>query len=220
MNLRKKLSLGIILLIGLSAFVSCNKNTSKNDSATESRTVSVGGIANFTYSDSLLLNPDVPFELLVDEEYKKLLPDTFNYDRFKPEVVLVAQNLDLKDSLALKSFPNIVLNLENPEDASRIYLSDAIKANILESILRGINGTAYKISDWKNIDTFLTKDSINGLMVSYTQVGADNKALNIDNTYLFPRGKMIRITLVSPDGTYTKWKQYYNDIVNSVVFKQ
>lgn len=211
-----KVYISLIVCLVLFVFVGCkgaNNELSKKDN-----TVNIDDVASFTYQEGLQVNPDIPFKLLVDKEYIKMLPDTFNYEAYKPNVLLLPKDLNVKDTADLGSFPSIAINLENPGKVADVYLGSKVRDYLIGSLANSILGTSYKINLWKDISTFVSKDSVNGLLISYRQINDDNKALNIDNSYLFPHGKMIRITLTSPDSTYNEWKKYYDDIISSVVF--
>lgn len=180
--------------------------------------INIKGIADISYPASIEARNDIPFELLINPEDKKQLPDGINYEEFRPNLILLQKGFNEEDSIQLKEFPNIIVNALSLEDfdASILeteYVSSLIN-NVSSLIQQNAQRTSSTISEWKALP--VTK--INGattLRFEYKLENRNKKPLHIIMSYLFKDDKQVEITLSTPDKDLEKWTSIYNEIVNS-----
>lgn len=185
----------------------------------KNQTTSIKGIANLQYPASVEVRNDIPFEFLINPEDKKLLPDSVNYEEFRPNLILLQKGFNEKDSELLKEFPNIVANAISLENFNASILETEYAAslsnNVNSLVQQNAQRTASTISDWKTLP--VTK--INGataLRFEYKLENSNKKILNIIVTYLFQDDKQVEITLSAPNKDLKKWTAIYNEILNTV----
>lgn len=183
------------------------------------QSVSLKGIADLSYPSSVEVRNDIPFEVLINQDDKKILPDSVDYEQFRPALILLGKSFDEKDSLQLSEFPNIVANALILEgfDASILETEyvESLSNNVSNLIQQNAERTASIVSDWSAIP--VTK--INGATVlrfEYKLQNQNKKVLNIIISYFFKDDKQVEVTLSAPAKDLKKWAAIYNEILNNV----
>lgn len=180
----------------------------------------VKGIAVVPYPASVEVRNDIPFELLINPVDKKLLPDSVDYEKFRPNLILLKKGFNEKDSLQLKEFPNIIVNALTIDsfDASILETEYAISLGkaIHNMIYENADRTSSTVSNWNELPI----TQINGAKVlrfEYKLESQNKKILNIIVSYLFKNDKQVEITLSSPDKNLKEWASIYDNILNNVL---
>lgn len=190
---------------------------SQEDSVMQS--VNVKGIANVVYPSSIEVRNDIPFELLISPDDKKMLPDSVDYESFRPHLVLLLKGFNEKDSIQLKEFPNIVVNtlvLESfdPSILETEY-STLFSNNVAGIIQQNAQRTSSVLSDWNALPI----NKINGATVLRFEYKLENqhkKVLNIVVAYLFKGNKQVEVTLSAPNKDLKKWIPIYDGILSNL----
>nr|WP_297168851.1 hypothetical protein [uncultured Dysgonomonas sp.] len=179
----------------------------------------VKGIAVVSYPSSVEERNNIPFELLINPADKALLPDSTDYEKFRPNLILLEKGFNEKDSVQLKEFPNIVVNAVTIDsfDASILETEYAVSlAKAINSIIyQNADRTSSSVSDLKELPI----SQINGAKVlrfEYRLESQNRKILNIIVSYLFKNDKQVEVTLTSPDKDLKKWTSIYNEVLNNI----
>lgn len=179
----------------------------------------VKGIAVVSYPSSVEERNNIPFELLINPVDKALLPDSTDYEKFRPNLILLEKGFNEKDSVQLKEFPNIVVNAVTIDsfDASILETEYAVSlAKAINSIIyQNADRTSSSVSDLKELPI----SQINGAKVlrfEYRLESQNKKILNIIVSYLFKNDKQVEVTLTSPDKDLKKWTSIYNEVLNNI----
>ncbi len=179
----------------------------------------VKGIAVVSYPASVEVRNDIPFELLINPVDKILLPDSVDYEKFRPNLILLKKGFNEKDSLQLKEFPNIIVNALTIDsfDASILETEYAVSLGkaIHNMIYENADRTSSSVSNWNELPI----TQINGAKVlrfEYKLESQNKKILNIIVSYLFKNDKQVEITLSSPDKNLKEWASIYDNILNNV----
>lgn len=185
----------------------------------ESQSVNVHGIATVSYPTDVEIRNDIPFELLINQDDKKLLPDSVDYEKFRPNLILLKKGFNEKDSEQLKEFPNIVINALALDGFDDSILETEYTASLINKvhdvILQNAERTSSSISNWNALPI----GKINGMKVlrfEYKLESQNKKVLNIIMSYLFKDNKQVEVTLSAPDKDLKNWLGIYNDILNHV----
>lgn len=183
------------------------------------KSVNIEGIANVLYPASVEVRNDIPFELLINPDDKKLLPDGVDFEKFRPHLILLAKGFNEKDSVQLKEFPNIVINALTLDgfDASILETEYAasLSNNIHELIQQNAQRTSSIVSDWNALPVTAINE-VTLLRFEYKLENQNKKVLNIIMSYLFKGNKQVEVTLSAPNKDLKKWNTIYNDILNNI----
>lgn len=181
--------------------------------------VNVEGIAHVVYPASVEVRNDIPFELLINPDDKKLLPDSVDYEKFRPHLILLEKGFNEKDSTQLKEFPNIIINALTLDGFDASILETEYAASLTNNIHGLINQNAERtsavISNWNALP--VTK--VNGVTIlkfEYKLENQNKKVLNIIMSYLFKGNKQVEVTLSAPNKDLKKWDAIYNDVLNNI----
>lgn len=202
----------IAVILGLVKLHTISLENEKNQS------IGIKGIANIEYPASVEVRNDIPFELLINAEDKALLPESVNFEDFRPNVILLKKSFNEKDSLQLKEFPNIIANAISLEnfDASILETeyAESLGENLNNLVKQNAERTSSKISDWQASPI----SKINGATVlkfKYKLENRNKKNLNIIIAYLFKDNKQVEITLTAPNKNIEEWTAIYNEVLNT-----
>lgn len=183
------------------------------------QTVNVQGIVNILYPTSIEARNDIPFEVLVNPEDKKLLPDSVNIEKFRPNLILLQKGFNEKDSSQLKEFPNIIVNaITIPSFNASILETEyasSISGKLYGVIQHNAELTSSIVSDWKALPLM----KINGataLRFQYKLENSNKRILNIYMSYLFKDDKQVEVTLSTPNNDKKRWFAIYNSILNNL----
>lgn len=179
----------------------------------------VNGVAVVSYPVSLEVRNDIPFELLINPADKNLLPDSVDYEKFRPHLILLKNGFDEKDSSQLKEFPNIIVNALTIDnfDASILETEYAVSLGkaIHGMVYQNADRTSSSVSNWNELPI----GQINGAKVlrfEYKLESQNKKIMNIIVSYLFKKDKQVEITLSSPNKDLKEWTPIYDNILNNV----
>ncbi|PXV62693.1 hypothetical protein CLV62_11882 [Dysgonomonas alginatilytica] len=214
--MRKNVIFVIVFIAVILGLVRLHTISSDNE---KSQTISINGIANIQYPASVEPRNDIPFELLINPEDKALLPDSVNYEEFRPNLILLQKGFNEKNNQLLKEFPNIVANAILLENFNASILETEYATSLSDNINRLIEQNAQRttstISDWRTLPV----TNINGataLRFEYKLENRNKKVLNIIITYLFKDDKQVELTLSAPNKDLEKWTVIYNEVLNNI----
>lgn len=185
---------------------------------TFTRKVNIGDVAIFEYSTDIQDRKDIPFRYLVDNEFKKVLGDSVDYEQFRPGLLFVDRNLAISDSTNIPPFGSISFNIL-PEYNERSLKKDSIKLNVIEgsiklNVQRNIDSTDYKINKWGEFKV-VELGGVPAIQYSYEQQLRDQEASQVYATYLFDKSAQIQVSMSSPLSTLPDWKNRYDKIIES-----
>lgn len=186
------------------------------------KTITIDELISISYPDQIEERSDIPFVLLLDNEYKKSLPENTDYEKYKPKSIFLAKNFNENDTTQLQSFPNIVVNVRNIEPVNFSELTDDAKTQILTHIQSTIENevekTSYQITNWDELDSHLLDDGII-FRASYTKKNElTDRTVSSTVSYIFSKNREIEITLSTPGETTNKWRNIYDEMIDSVEF--
>lgn len=185
--------------------------------------IEIKGIVELKYPSALEERTDIPFEKLVDPEYKKSLPDTIDYESFRPHKIFLERGFDANDPEQLKDFSNIVMNANEINGFDANALSEdmirQISENVRTAIEQNTSKTTYRIENWKSYPV----TEINGAKAfryEYSQTDTvTGKTTKLHMTYLFKNNRQFEILLTSSPRNFDHWLALYNQMVNTIVIK-
>lgn len=184
-----------------------------------SQSVSLKGIAHLSYPASVELRDDIPFGVLINPDDKKILPDSVDYEQFRPALILLEKGFNEKDSMQLSAFPNIVANalLLDGFDASILETEyvESLSNNVRDMISQNAERTSSIVSEW-NATPIKKINGATVLRFEYKLQNQNKKELNIIVSYLFKGNKQVEVTLSAPNKDLKKWLTIYNEILNNV----
>lgn len=186
------------------------------------KTIALDEVVSISYPQSVEERSDIPFELLLDKEYKKSLPEGINYEQYRPKLIFLAKNFNEQDSVQLLSFPNIVVNMHTIQPIDYKEMTDDTKEAILKQIQSTIENstqnTSYRIIKWNNLDSYLINDGI-AFKVSFVKENTETQAIvSSVITYLFNKDHEVEIISSIPGEAINEWTSIYDKMVNSVMF--
>lgn len=178
------------------------------------QTIEVGEFFTIKYPADIDLRNDIPFAKLVDPEFKAILPDSIDYEQYRPEFIFLSSDFNDKDSLSFVSFANIVVR-DGVYKGFPGSINEDLIAAVKASLENNLSQTSYHITSWNEVE----KMDINGavtLKVSFTQQN-ENKSIDVISTYLFKGDQLLQISLSLPENeNKTKWLAIYDKIIEAV----
>lgn len=203
----------IAVILGLVKLHSIASEDQKN------QTINIKGVVDLQYPASVEVRNDIPFELLINPEDKKLLPDSVNCEKFRPDLIFLQKGFNEKDSLQLKEFPNIVANVVSLEyfDASTLKPEhiEALGNKVNDFVKQNANRTSSIVSEWKTLP-MAKINGVTALKFEYKLTNKNGKILYIIISYLLKGNKQVEIILSSPKNDLVKWTAIYNKVLNTV----
>lgn len=208
----------LLLLLTSALFVSCNSKADKNNNTSQSNSsLKIENVGEVFFSSNIESRNDIPFALLIDEEFKQKLPDTTNYEIYRPASIFLEKGFNEKDSTQLKSFPSITITVL----PQQINLMDSMLVeNIITLTRANIEGTNYKIIDWTELDSQTpVSDTIPSFRLAYTQLNEKKKEeMKVISQYIFRDKNLVIINLSSPQKNYDEWKPYFDQLIKNIKF--
>lgn len=183
--------------------------------------IDVLNIGSLNYPSAVEERSDIPFKLLVDEEYRKLVGDSVDYEKFRPALIFFEKGFvppvegQKKVSFGYISVTAMTGKYRFPKELSTIQ-KETLEKSIRHDVDTNLVGTGFKIKKW---DAFEFKN-INGLpsvTYSYQQELKGKAHTNIITTSMYDSDVQLQITLSAPQKEYKKWLPYYNTMVLSFV---
>lgn len=182
------------------------------------RSVNIADIATLRYPTTIAERKDIPFKYLVDKEFKRILGDSTDYEKFRPGLLFLDRDFEIGDSTDVAPFGSLSLNVI-PEFNKRVLNKDSLNLRILEQNIKAgvqvnIDSTAYKISRWG--DFYLTETKgLPTLIYSYTQRKAEGEPSDIYSACIFDKTLQIQLTASAPESQSAEWKSHFEDILSS-----
>lgn len=205
-----------LVIIGLIKLHYCSVDEKSN-----MQTAAIGQSGLLYYPASLENRVDIPFELLIDPEFRELLPSDIDYEGLRPQVILLKKSFDYNDPAQLGEFPNITVN-GLLADVDIVGFTpeqiDIIKNNMRESVLNGLSSTSYKITDEKPVDVSTTGKQYL-FKYQYRQASDNGKNMNVITSYIWDGKNQVSAILSSPDKNLKEWQVIYNNLLNSIEFR-
>lgn len=185
---------------------------------TFNRKVNIADIATFEYPTEIQDRKDIPFKYLVDNEYKKILGDSVNYEQFRPGLLFLDRDFVITDSTNVPAFGSLSFNVL-PEYKKRTLSKDSIKVDVLESniklnVQQNIDSTDYRINKWGEFKV-VELSGVPAIQYSYEQQLRDEQPSEVHSTYIFDKPAQIQISMSSPINTLPDWKNRYDKILES-----
>lgn len=182
------------------------------------RKVNIADIATFEYPTEIQDRKDIPFKYLVDNEFKKILGDSIDYEQFRPGLLFVERDFEITDTINVAPFGSLSFNVL-PEYNKRILSEDSIKIDVLESriklnIQQNIDSTDYWINKWGEFKV-VELGGVPAIQYSYEQQLRDEQPSEVHSTYIFDKPAQIQISMSSPITTLADWKNRYDEILKS-----
>lgn len=173
-------------------------------------------------SDFVEERSNIPFVLLVDEESKKVLGDSIDYEQFRPDLLFLQKGFNEKDPMQLKSFNSITIDgkegnftrLSNPDSLS----VDLVRAEFEASTKRNLARTGYKLLNWGENFKCSAPASHREICYSYTQQKEGEEPKVISITYFVTKAKQIGFIMTCKQSDYNKWCPEYDRLVTSFRF--
>lgn len=178
--------------------------------------LNTGSIA---YPVNLEERSDIPFKFLVDEEFKKLLSDSVDYEKFRPTLIFFEKGFVVpKPSGKKVSFGYITITALSgryrfPKEMSAVQKSK-MESNIKQDVDTNLVNTQFKVKKWNSFEF----KNINGLVAiqySYEQTLKGKNQTTIITTNLYDTDVQLQIVLSAPQKEYSKWLIYYNQIIGT-----
>lgn len=185
------------------------------------KTVNVNNIVTIKHSPDLKDGQSIPFSQLLDIEYKKLLPESIDYETLRPNLILLSAEFNANNPLQLDYFPNIYINAEEDNSQTTMLTDfDDTKIEVLKRATeRSLKQTPYEIIEWLPVAK-ISIDNAPGIKLSYKQKNTNNGRIsNIVKTSAQKDNKEINIIMSVSDEDLFQWMKYYNGIVSSINFE-
>lgn len=182
------------------------------------RKINIADIATLEYPTDIQDRKDIPFKYLVDNEFKKILGDSIDYEPFRPQLLFLNRNFVLSDSTNMPAFGNISINIA-PKYNNRNIKKDSLRLDVLENnikqaVLKNLDSTDYKINKWGEF-RIEELGGIPAIRYSYQQQLRGEDVSEVYSTYIFDKSAQIQISMFSPLSTLPDWKKRYETILNS-----
>lgn len=182
------------------------------------RKINIADIATFEYQTHIQDRKDIQFKFLIDNEFKKVLGDSVNYEKFRPDLLFLDRNFTITDSTNVAPFGSISFSLI-PQHNARVLKADSLNAELLQenmkkSVEENLASTDYKIKSWGDFKV----SELQGLpafQYSYEQQLKDKEPLKVYATYIFDKSEQIQLTMSSPLSSLPEWKNNYDNILAS-----
>lgn len=204
----------LALIIGLVATNLRGQNRS------ETKKIDIFNIGTISYPTDIEERSDIPFENLIDPEFRKLLNDSTDYDKLRPSLIFLKKDFDStvlgKEKV---SFGYISLTaLTGTYQIPRI-LSDeqkkGIEENIKKNTLNNLNGTSFKITKWYPFQ-FTEINGLPAVQYHYEQSLKGKSKTEISATFIYDNDIQFQLVLASPKKEYKKWVSYYEEMQKSI----
>ncbi len=185
---------------------------------TFNRKVNIADIATFEYPTEIQDRKDIPFRHLVDNEFKKILGDSVNYEQFRPGLLFLDRDFAITDTTNVPAFGSLSFNVL-PEYKKRTLSKDSIKVDVLESniklnVQQNIDSTDYRINKWGEFKV-VELGGVPAIQYSYEQQLREEQPSEVHSTYIFDKPAQIQISMSSPINTLPDWKNRYDKILES-----
>ncbi len=197
-----------VLLIVLLSFPLVYVSAQKNKKL-EVQDINVLNIGSLTYPSAIEERSDIPFKTLVDEQYRKLLGDTVDYEKFRPALIFFEKGFtppvegQKKVTFGYISVTVITGKYRFPKE-----LTDVQKQKLQHSVRNDIDtnlaGTDIKVKKWDSFDF----NRINGLFAmqyTYQQAVKGKDLTNIATTTMYDSDVQLQVSLSAPKKEYKKW---------------
>ena len=183
------------------------------------RIVTLGKTGTILYPNEIEERSDIPFVKLVDEESKRILGDSIDYEKFRPYLLFLDKDFNENDPAQLKSFNSITINTTQG-DFLEINNSDSISNNKVESIIKmteekNLQNTSYRINKWDDFEFKQLPKNIRKISYSFIQNKDNSESKYICITYFYTNSTQTKVTLTCNVADYSRWQPIYNNLVNS-----
>lgn len=183
--------------------------------------IDVLNVGTLSYPSAIEERSDIPFKLLVDKEYRELLGDTVNYEKFRPSLIFFEKGFQPPVEGQKKvSFGYITVTMMTgkyrfPKELSTIQ-KEALEANIRNDVNTNLEGTNFDVKKWSPFE-FKTINGLFSITYSYQQLLNKKNRTDIITTQMYDSDVQLQITLSAPAKEYKKWLPYYNTMIHSFV---
>lgn len=207
------------LVLVLLLFVQTNSIVGKEKVSTALNKVDILNVGSVAYPSNLEERSDIPFETLVDEEFRKLIGDTVNYEKFRPTLIFFEKGftapnlLEKKVSFGYISITALSGKYRFPKEMSEVQ-KNKIENNIKHDVDTNLVGTQFKVKKW-NPFRFKYINGLTAIQYSYEQTLKGKDQTNIMTTNLYDSDLQLQIVLSAPKKEYKKWLKYYNQILET-----
>lgn len=206
-------------LIFLLFIVQTNILIAKSILVTPLKRIDVLNVGSIAYPSSLEERSDIPFRLLVDKEFKKLIGDSVDLEKIRPTLIFLEKDFTAPSEEGEKvTFGYISVAALSGKYSFPQEISDIQKAKIETSFKQDVNanlnGTQFQIKKWNPFEY----KNINGLVsiqYSYEQWLGGKDKMNVITTNLYDSDLQLQIILSAPSKEYKKWQAYYNQILTT-----
>lgn len=184
--------------------------------------VSIGNFVDITNISDLEERSDIPFEILIDPDLKQNLPDTINYDAFKPNKVFLEKGFDANNPNQLKEFGNIVVIVNSIPGLQKLLedkkmfelLSDQLKGSI-DKNAESISAT---ITDWQELPLSDLNDA-SIVMFRYVQTKKDGRQTINVVSCIFKNDHQVQVIMSAPNRDAEVWMNRYQELLESVYIR-
>lgn len=182
------------------------------------RKMNIADRAIFEYPTTISNNVDIPFRYLLDNEFKKVLGDSVDYDQFKPGLLFLDHKFAIADTLNVPAFGCITVNVE-PVSRNRDLNKDSINMDLFETKMKAIVSdnivdTDYKILEWGD---FILKE-VSGLPCveySYKQQLGQKEPVLVKSANVFDKDMQVIISESAPLSEANEWADAYDFVLSS-----
>lgn len=208
-------TLTLLLLL----LVQSNEIVGKDILTAPPKKIDILNVGSIAYPANLEERSDIPFKLLVDKEFQKLMNDSVDYELFRPTLLFFDRGFvaplstEKKVSFGYISITALSGKFRFPPEMSEVQKSK-IANNIKQDVDTNLVGTQFQVKKWNPVEF----KSINGLVAiqySYEQTLKGKDQTNIITTNLYDSDVQLQIVLSAPKKEYGKWLAYYNQIIET-----
>lgn len=182
------------------------------------RLLPISGVGSILYPISIEERNDIPFATLVDEQSKKKLGDSIDFEQFRPMHIFLKKGFNENDPSDIESFNSITVNISYG-DFSDICNKDSIADNVIEenikaSVIRNLSNTDYVLTKWNSFD-IKNKPEARTISYAYVQELEGESPKYVATTYLYTTNSQTTITLTCAESDYPEWFLEYERMINS-----
>lgn len=183
--------------------------------------IDVLNIGTLSYPSAIEERSDIPFKLLVDKEYRELLGDTVDYEKFRPSLIFFEKGFQPPvegQKKALFGYITVTAmtgTYRFPKELSSVQ-KETLEQNIRHDVDMNLQGTDFNVKKWNPFE-FKTINGLFSITYSYQQVLNNKNQTDITTTLLYDSDVQLQITLSAPAKEYKKWLPYYNTMILSFV---
>lgn len=185
---------------------------------TFNRSINISDIATLEYPTTVKDHKHIPFKYLVDKEFRKILSDSLDYEKLRPNLLLLDRDFAINDTNNVAPFGSVSINLvpsyNKTAPRKEIMNLGQIEAGIKNDIQSNLEPTAYEITKWGDFEL----SEIHGLPIikySYTQTMDGREPSLVNTSYILEKDMQIQITASAPIGEKEKWNYVYDKILDS-----